>query len=133
MEMTEEEIIRYYRNARSKKKAERVLADENGCGLYTIRKIVNPNIKKRIQERSNYSNDMFGSKEDMQTSFTARLEDLMKTNNLNSKELAIKSNMPQSSISAYLSGYRLPDTFSLYKMSVVLGVTIDSLLMGDKK
>lgn len=60
------------------------------------------------------------------------LKYLMKMKNLKQIDLSNLTGLSKNAISNYLSGNRVPDTHSLYKISSALNVSIDSLLSEKK-
>lgn len=59
--------------------------------------------------------------------FSLRLSKAISNKSLTQKELSIMTSIAQSAISKYLSGKGLPRTIELYKLSKVLGVSMDYL------
>lgn len=66
--------------------------------------------------------------------FGSRLQIAMKANGLNQTHLAQKIGVTSKTVSLYLSGKRVPDTYKLYKISIVLSTSADWLigLKSDK-
>lgn len=59
--------------------------------------------------------------------FSLRLSRAIDEKSLTQRELSLMTNIAQSAISKYLSGKGLPRTTELYKLSKVLGVSMDYL------
>lgn len=59
--------------------------------------------------------------------FSLRLSKATSDKSLTQRELSLMSNIAQSAISKYLGGKGLPRTTELYKLSQVLGVSMDYL------
>ncbi|WP_420805161.1 helix-turn-helix domain-containing protein [Gottschalkia acidurici] len=52
--------------------------------------------------------------------------------NLKQKDLCNLTNLSKNAISNYISGNRVPDTNSIYKISIALNVSIEWLLTGEE-
>lgn len=74
---------------------------------------------RKMQEESNTS-----------VKFSLRLLEIMKRRGLTQKDLSLLTNLSQGAVSKYLRGVSLPKSMELYRMSKVLGVTME-WLMGD--
>ncbi len=59
-----------------------------------------------------------------------RIDAKMKDLNLKQKDLVKMTGLSKNAISNYISGNRIPDTTSIYKLSTVLKVSIEWLLTG---
>lgn len=60
-----------------------------------------------------------------------RIKKLMKEKKMTQKILAEKTDINQRTIASYVSENKLPGTEALYKISQVLGVSIEYLLTGE--
>ena len=60
-----------------------------------------------------------------------RIKQIMKKQKINQTELAEKTKIKLRTLVSYISENKLPKTESLYKISQVLGVSIEYLLTGE--
>lgn len=60
--------------------------------------------------------------------FKNNLKNLIKENNLNNNQLALKSNVSRSLITHYLNGTKEPTLQALEKLKIVLNCSYDDLL-----
>ena len=60
--------------------------------------------------------------------FKNNLKNLIKENNLNNNQLALKSNVSRSLITHYLNGTKEPTLQTLEKLRIVLNCSYDDLL-----
>lgn len=61
----------------------------------------------------------------------SRINSKLKEFNWKQKDLMIATGLSKNAISNYISGIRIPDTSSIYKISIALNVSIEWLLMGN--
>lgn len=64
--------------------------------------------------------------------FEERLRMIMIEQGLSQKELALKANITEASMSKYLSGNRTPRVDVIINLSKALGITTDELLFGEE-
>ncbi|WP_142414763.1 helix-turn-helix domain-containing protein [Hathewaya massiliensis] len=60
-----------------------------------------------------------------------RLQSVIKMSNLKQIQVSREANISKNALSNYVNGYRIPDTLSLYKLSVILGVSMEWILTGE--
>lgn len=65
-------------------------------------------------------------KEDVANRIKLRMKEL----NLRQKDIVDKANISKAAMSNYLSASRLPDTETIYKLSIILNTSIEWLLVG---
>lgn len=63
--------------------------------------------------------------------FSARFTEAIGLSGLRQKDLAKHTNIREQTLSRYKTGERIPDTYELYRIATVLGVSIDWLLGID--
>ena len=126
MEMTNEEIRRYYKQAKDKSEALIILSDMNCCRRAVIKNIINGADIKPLG--NNHKNPKDTGKDDFISNFVKSLNEIMTEKQMSSKELADASGICPSAISYYINGKRLPDIYSIYKMAEALEVTIDRMV-----
>jgi transcriptional regulator with XRE-family HTH domain len=66
--------------------------------------------------------------ESMETSFSQRLIELLESNNISQRELAMKVGVQEATISRYINEHRAPHSIVVSKIAEVLGTTTDYLL-----
>lgn len=57
-----------------------------------------------------------------------RIKQLLDTRGLTQAQLSVKSGLPPATISHFITGFRMPGTSSLRKLSDALGVSVEYLL-----
>lgn len=60
-----------------------------------------------------------------------RIKFLMELNNMKQIDICRKTGISKNAISNYISGNRIPDTISLYKLAELFGVSMEWLLTGN--
>ena len=139
MEMTVSEIRRMYSQSKNKMSELSVLADLNECSVEKIAELVadipledeiSHRRVKGIAQNKKYVHhrDCEHDRIKFYKGFAKRLSQTMNRQKINLKELANLTNTSKSAISSYINAERLPDIFSLSKISKVLNVSADELL-----
>ena len=117
-----------------------ILADLNDCSIKDIAEIITDiqvdNERERVMidrllkgRKSAYHRDI-ENRELFYEQFGIRLRAIMDSRKISSSALAKEANVSNSAITSYTKGKRMPDIYTLSKISKALNVTTDILIEG---